>query len=76
MDKNEVDLFLTEAKTMEARRQELIRSLVNQRDAMIRDFDSQLAKLGYKIDALKRSHHKKPALADISKVSPDNVGRK
>ena len=49
-EKNEVDVFLTDAKTLEARRQELIRSLVNQRDSLVRDFDGQLAKLGHKID--------------------------
>ncbi len=61
---NVVDLFLTEAKTLEGRRQELIRSLLSQRDAAIREYDAQLAKLGHKGEAQKRSHHRR-AVSEI-----------
>jgi hypothetical protein len=60
-NKNTVDLFLTEAKTLEGRRQELIRSLLTQRETAIREYDSQLTKLGYKAEVQKRSHHKRMA---------------
>ncbi len=62
-NKNAVDLFLTEAKTLEGRRQELIRSLLNQRETAIRDYDSQLAKLGHRAETHRRNHHKKQGAA-------------
>ena len=54
-----VDKFLTEQKTLEAHRHELIKEVLRQKDAAIKVFDDKLAKLGYDGDhASKRSHHK------------------
>ena len=54
-----VDKFLTEQKTLEAHRQELIKEVLRQKEAAIKVFDEKLAKLGYDGEhAPKRSHHK------------------
>ncbi len=56
-----VDKFLTEKKAFGERRQELIKELLDQKEAAIKAFDEKLAKLGYTGDharGQKRSHHK------------------
>ena len=54
-----VEKFLTEQKTLEAHRHELIKEVLRQKEAAIKAFDEKLAKLGYDGDhVLKRSHHK------------------
>lgn len=59
---DDVEKFLTEQKTLESHRQELIKDLLHQKEAAIKSFDEKLAKLGY--DGAKRprrSHHKDAA---------------
>jgi hypothetical protein len=58
---DEVDKFLAERRAFEARRQELIKDVLRQKEAAIKAFDEKLAKLGYNGAAVKRgrSHHKK-----------------
>ena len=54
-----VDKFLTEQKTLEAHRHELIKEVLRQKEAAIKVFDEKLAKLGYDGEhTSKRSHHK------------------
>ena len=52
-----VDKFLTEQKTLEAHRHELIKEVLRQKEAAIKDFDEKLEKLGYDGEHAKRSHH-------------------
>jgi len=57
-----VDKFLTEQKTLEAHRHELIKEVLRQKEAAIKTFDEKLAKLGYDGEhGSKRSHHKEAA---------------
>jgi hypothetical protein len=57
-----VDKFLTEQKTLEVHRHELIKEVLRQKEAAIKVFDDKLAKLGYDGEhASKRSHHKDDA---------------
>jgi hypothetical protein len=57
-----VDKFLTEQKTLEAHRHELIKEVLRQKEAAIKAFDDKLAKLGYEGEHdAKRSHHKDAA---------------
>ena len=57
-----VDKFLTEQKTLEAHRHELIKEVLRQKEAAIKAFDDKLEKLGYDGEhASKRSHHKDAA---------------
>ncbi len=60
MPDDPVDKFLTEQKTLEAQRHELIKDLLRQKEAAIKSFDEKLEKLGYDPDHAKRSHHGKP----------------
>jgi hypothetical protein len=63
-----VDKFLTEQKTLEAHRHELIKEVLRQKEAAIKAFDEKLAKLGYDGEhAAKRSHHKD----DAGKKTPE-----
>ena len=56
---DEVEKFLTEQKTLETHRQELIKELLREKEAAIKAFDEKLAKLGYNgARPAKRSHHK------------------
>lgn len=56
---DDVEKFLTEQKTLETHRQELIKDLLHQKEAAIKAFDEKLAKLGYDgTKTAKRSHHK------------------
>lgn len=58
---DEVEKFLSEQKTLEAHRQELIKELLREKEAAIKTFDEKLAKLGYEENhRTRRSHHKKP----------------
>jgi hypothetical protein len=52
-----VEKFLSEQKTMEAQRHELIKEVLRQKEAAIKAFDDKLAKLGYDEEHAKRSHH-------------------
>jgi hypothetical protein len=61
MPDDAVDKFLTEQKTLEAQRQELIKEVLRQKEAAIKAFDDKLAKLGYNGEHAKRSHHPKRA---------------
>ena len=57
-----VDKFLAEQKTLEAHRHELIKEVLRQKEAAMKEFDEKLAKLGYDGEhASKRSHHKDDA---------------
>ena len=57
---DEVEKFLSEKNAFEARRQELIKELLHQKEAAIKSFDEKLAKLGYEENhRTRRSHHKK-----------------
>lgn len=54
-----VDQFINEQKSMEAKRQELIKDLLRQKEAAIKAFDDKLAKLGHRAERTsRRSHHK------------------
>ena len=56
-----VDKFLTEKKAFDDRRQELIKELLQQKEAAIKAYDEKLAKLGYDgARPHRRSHHKHP----------------
>ncbi len=56
---DEVETFLTQQKTLESQRQDLIKELLHQKEAAIKVFDEKLAKLGYRGNSSsKRSHHK------------------
>jgi hypothetical protein len=58
----DVEKFLAEQKTLEAKRHELIKEILRQKEAAIKAFDDKLAKLGYDGEhASKRSHHKDDA---------------
>ena len=61
MPDDDVEKFLTEQKTLEAHRHELIKEVLRQKEAAIKAFDEKLAKLGYEGNnhASKRSHHRK-----------------
>ena len=57
-----VEKFLSEQKTLDAHRHELIKEVLRQKEAAIKAFDEKLAKLGYDGEhASKRSHHKDAA---------------
>ena len=57
MPDDAVENFLTEQKTLEAHRHELIKEVLRQKEPAIKAFDDKLAKLGYDGDHTKRSHH-------------------
>jgi hypothetical protein len=58
MPEDDIEKFLTEQKTLEAHRHDLIKELLRQKEAAIKAFDDKLAKLGYDGEhASKRSHH-------------------
>jgi hypothetical protein len=58
MPDDDVEKFLSEQKSLEAHRHELIKEVLRQKEAAIKAFDDKLAKLGYDGDhAPKRSHH-------------------
>jgi len=58
MPDDPVDKFLTEQKTLEAQRHELIKEVLRQKEAAIKAFDEKLEKLGYDGEhTTKRSHH-------------------
>jgi hypothetical protein len=60
MPEDPVDKFLTEKKTLEQQRQELIKEVLRQKEAAINAFDEKLEKLGYDgKHTPKRSHHHK-----------------
>jgi len=57
-----VDKFLADQKSFEDRKQTLIADLLKQKEAVLKEFDDKLAKLGYPGSnsiKSKRSHHKK-----------------
>ena len=57
-----VEKFLTEQKTLEAHRHDLIKELLRQKEAAMKEFDDKLEKLGYEGEhASKRTHHKRDA---------------
>jgi len=59
---DDVEKFLNEQKAIEARRQDLIKDLLRQKEAAMKDFDEKLAKLGHNENHRpRRSHHKKGA---------------
>ena len=57
-----VDKFLAEQKSIEDKRQALIKDLLREKETVIKVFDDKLAKLGYEPDHAPkhRSHHTKP----------------
>lgn len=69
MAENNVEKFLADERDMDERRKMLIDEILRQKAAAIKDFDDQLAKLGYRPDGAKsgRSHHKKSAPAGTAK---------
>ena len=59
MPEDDVEKFLTEQKTLEAHRHDLIKEVLRQKEAAIKAFDDKLEKLGYDDEhAAKRTHHK------------------
>ena len=57
-----VEKFLTEQKALEAHRHDLIKELLRQKEAAMKEFDDKLEKLGYESDhSPKRTHHKRDA---------------
>ena len=55
-----VEKFLSEQKSLEAQRHELIKEILRQKEAAIKAFDEKLEKLGYDGEhGSKRSHHTK-----------------
>ena len=54
MPKDDVQRFLDEEKTRQERKQALIQQLLDDRDAAVKEFDDQLALLGYGGDAIAR----------------------
>jgi hypothetical protein len=61
MPEDPVDTFISEQKALDAKRQELIREVLRQKEAAIKAFDDRLAKLGHtetEDHPRKRSHHK------------------
>jgi hypothetical protein len=69
-EKNAVELFLTDANTLEDRRQALIKDLLKERDEAIQRFDAELAKLGHKPEGNKRNHHRRSADTAGPKLAP------
>jgi len=62
MPEDDIEKFLAQQKTLEARRHDLIKELLRQKEAAIKAFDDKLEKLGYDGEhASKRSHHKDDA---------------
>jgi DNA-binding transcriptional MocR family regulator len=62
-----VEKFLSEQKTLEAHRHDLIKEVLRQKEAAIKAFDEKLARLGYDDEhAAKRTHHK-----DAEKKTPE-----
>lgn len=54
-----VNDFLSEMRSLDDRRAELIKDLLRQKEAAIRSYDDKLALLGHQnTDRLKRNHHK------------------
>lgn len=68
---DDVEKFLSEQKMLENRKQALIAELLKQKEAAIRSFDDQLAKLGYVPNAErpKRSHHRKSSQGTTDSAS-------
>ncbi|MCC7036358.1 MAG: hypothetical protein IT560_03525 [Alphaproteobacteria bacterium] len=62
---DDVEKLLAEEKAVEERKKRLIAELLKQREAALKDFDDQLAKLGHHAPTgkAKRNHHKKPEAA-------------
>jgi hypothetical protein len=62
---DDVEKFLSDLKSIEARKQGIIDGLLRQREAAIKAFDEKLAKLGWhgpdSSGKKKKSHHKEPA---------------
>jgi hypothetical protein len=61
---DDVEKFLSDLKSIEARKQGIIDDLLRQREAAIKAFDEKLAKLGWhgpdSSGRKKKSHHKQP----------------
>ena len=56
---DDVEKFLAEQKAIEAKRHELIKELLREKEAAIKVFDEKLAKLGHHgNNSSKRSHHR------------------
>lgn len=68
---DDVDKVLADLKAIEDRKQALIAALLKEREAVIKDYDEKLAKLGYagNGDRPKRNHHKKTAPAGDAKAT-------
>ena len=63
MPEDDVDKFLTEQKALDAKRHELIREVLRQKEAAMKAFDDRLEKLGHtetEDRPGRRSHHKEP----------------
>lgn len=62
---DDVEKFLSEQRAIEEKRKALIEDLLKKKDAAIREFDDQLARLGHSPDGStpRRSHKaKRPAV--------------
>lgn len=61
---DDVEKFLSDLKSIEARKQGIVDDLLRQREAAIKAFDEKLAKLGWigpdSAGKKKKSHHKQP----------------
>jgi hypothetical protein len=53
-----VDSLVTEQKSLDAKRHDLIKEILRQKEGAMKAFDDKLAKLGYDGAHAKRRHHK------------------
>jgi predicted metal-dependent hydrolase len=75
---DDVEKFLAEQKAIEAKRHELIKEILREKEAAVKAFDEKLARLGHHGDgSSKRSHHKNDADKNApAAVSPVPRGSK
>jgi hypothetical protein len=68
----DVEKLLADEKAIEDRKQALIADLLKQKEAAIKAFDENLARLGYQANSgkPKRSHHKRAASQAESQEKP------
>jgi hypothetical protein len=58
MANEDFERYLNEEKALDTKRQELIRSLLKQRESFLQEIDAKLARLGHKTDRPKRGRPK------------------
>lgn len=55
---SDFETYLEQEKALDGKRQELIRSLLKQRESFLQEIDGRLARLGHKTNAPKRGRPK------------------